>query len=151
MPFRMFRAYNDSKKTLGGRSQLQRKPVPRYYQWLARASKMGKRLEGFLPRPGLTPEVDGNCSGGCENRQGCVTECLKVEKLHKTQDSRGLRIESSEKSNRRRARRSHLPNFWPCRASRQWELPVAGSHNHRTVAVPLTCCHPNSCANETDQ
>ena len=72
------------EKTLNGRSQLQRKPVPRYYQWLARASKMGKRLEGFLPRPGLTPEVDGNCSGGCENRQGCVTECLKVEKLHKT-------------------------------------------------------------------
>ncbi len=39
-----------------------------------RASKMGKRLGGFLPRPRLIPEIDGNCSGGREKGQGCVKE-----------------------------------------------------------------------------
>jgi hypothetical protein len=27
-----------------------------------------------LPRPGLIPEIDGNCSGGREKGQGCVKE-----------------------------------------------------------------------------
>ena len=35
---------------------------------------MGKRLGGFLPRPRLIPEIDGNCSGGREKGQGCVKE-----------------------------------------------------------------------------
>ena len=48
--------------------------VPRYFQWAARASKMGKRLGGFLPPPRLIPEIDGNFFGGRENRQGCVKE-----------------------------------------------------------------------------
>jgi len=102
--------------------------VPRYFQWVAVAPKMGKRLGGFLPRPGLIPEIDGNCSGGREKRQGCVKECLKVKKPHKTLNFRGLRIESAETSHRRRGRRSHIPNFWSRRPSRQWEFPVAGSH-----------------------
>ena len=50
------------------------KVVPRYFRWAARASKMGKRLGGFLPRPRLIPEIDGNCSGGREKGQGCVKE-----------------------------------------------------------------------------
>ena len=101
--------------------------IPRYFQREARDSKMGKRLGGFLPRPGMIPEVDCNCSCGPEPRQGQVKECLKVEKLHKIWDSRGWRIQSSGNSNRSRPRRSNFSNFWPCRASRQWELPVAGS------------------------
>jgi hypothetical protein len=72
---------------------------------------MGKRLKGFVPRPGLIPEVDGNCSGGRENRQGCVKECLKVEKANKTFDLRGLRIKSSKKSHGRRAPLSDLPKI----------------------------------------
>ena len=52
----------------------------------------------------------------------------EVAKPHKTQVFRRLRIDSSETSQRRRDRRSHLPNFRSCRPSRQWELPVAGSH-----------------------
>ena len=40
--------------------------VPCYFQWAARASKIGKRLGGFLPRSRLIPEIDGNCSGGRE-------------------------------------------------------------------------------------
>jgi hypothetical protein len=58
--------------------------VPRYFRWAARASKMGKRLGGFLPRPRLIPEIDGNCSGGREKGQCCVMECFKVEKPNKT-------------------------------------------------------------------
>ena len=27
-----------------------------------------------MPRPGLIPEIDGNCSGGREKGQGCVKE-----------------------------------------------------------------------------
>ena len=89
--------------------------VPRYFQWVAVAPKMGKRLGCFLSQPGLILGVDSNCSGGREKRLGCVKKCLKVEKLHKTLNFRGLRIESAETSHRRRGRRSHLPNFWPCR------------------------------------
>ena len=50
---------------------------------MACASKIGKRLGCFLPRPGLIPEVDGNGSGGPENRQGCIRERLKVRNLTK--------------------------------------------------------------------
>ena len=35
---------------------------------------MGKRLGGFVPRPGLIPEIDGNCSGGREKGNHCVKE-----------------------------------------------------------------------------
>jgi len=52
----------------------------------------------------------------------------EVAKPHKTQVFRRLRIDSSETSQRRRDRRSHLPNFWSCWLSRHWELPVPGSH-----------------------
>ena len=48
--------------------------VPRYFQWAARASKMGKRLGGFLSQPELILGIDSNCSGGREKRQGCVKE-----------------------------------------------------------------------------
>jgi hypothetical protein len=48
--------------------------VPSYFQWAARASKIWKRLGGFLPPPRSIPEIDGNCSGGREKRQGCVKE-----------------------------------------------------------------------------
>ena len=52
----------------------------------------------------------------------------EIAKPDKTQVFWGLRIESLETSQPRRDRRSHLPNFWSCRPSRHWELPVAGSH-----------------------
>ena len=48
--------------------------VPRYFQWVAVAPKMGKRLGGFLSQPGLILGVGSNCSGGREKRQGCVKE-----------------------------------------------------------------------------
>ena len=48
--------------------------VARYFQWAARAPKMGKRLGGLLSQPELIPEIDGNCSGGREKGQGCVKE-----------------------------------------------------------------------------
>ena len=35
---------------------------------------MGKRLGGFVPRPRLIPEIDGNCSGGREKGNDCVKE-----------------------------------------------------------------------------
>ncbi len=35
---------------------------------------MGKRLGGFLPRPGLILGIDSNCCGGREKGQGCVKE-----------------------------------------------------------------------------
>ena len=99
--------------------------VPRYFQWVAVAPKIGKRLGGFLSQPGLILGVDSNCSGGREKRPSCVK---KLRKPHKTQVFRGLRIESLETSQLRWDRRFHLPNFWSCRSSRHWELPVAGSH-----------------------
>ena len=102
--------------------------VPRHLQWVAVAPKMGKRLGGFLSQPELILGIDSNCSGGREKGQGCVKECLKVEKLRKTINFRGLRIESAETSHRRRGRRSHMPNFWSRRPSRQWEFPVPESH-----------------------
>jgi hypothetical protein len=46
--------------------------VTRYFQWVAVAPKMGKRLEDFLSRAGLIRGVDSNCSGGREKRPGCV-------------------------------------------------------------------------------
>jgi len=52
----------------------------------------GETVWRFLAPPGLIPEVDGNCSGGRENRKSCVKECLKVEKPHKTKDSRGATV-----------------------------------------------------------
>ena len=52
----------------------------------------------------------------------------EIAKPDKTQVFGGLRIESLETSQPRRDRRSHLPNFWSCRPSRHWELPIAGSH-----------------------
>jgi hypothetical protein len=49
--------------------------VPRYFQWVAVAPKMGKRLGGFLlSQAGLNLGVDSNCSGGPEKRLGCVTK-----------------------------------------------------------------------------
>ena len=81
-----------------------------------------------MPQPGLISEVDGNCSGGREKRQGCVKECFKVEKPHKTLDYRRLRIKNSGNSHRRQSRSCYFPNSWPCRASRQWQLPVARSY-----------------------
>ncbi len=99
--------------------------VPRYFQWVAVAPKMGKRLGCFLSQPGLILGVDSNCSSGREKRSGCVK---KLRNRIKPKFSRGLRIESSETSQPRRDRRSHFLNFWSCRPSRHWELPVAGSH-----------------------
>ena len=46
--------------------------VPRYFQWVAVAPKMGKRLGGFLSQPGLILGVDSNGSGDREKRSGCV-------------------------------------------------------------------------------
>jgi hypothetical protein len=86
---------------------------------------MGKRLEDFLSRAGLIRGVNSNCSGVREKRPGCVK---KLPNRIKPNLSGGVRIESSETSQRRRDHRSHLPNFWSCRPLRQWELPVAGSH-----------------------
>ena len=85
---------------------------------------MGKRLGGFLPPPRLIPEIDSNCPGGREKGQGCVKE---LRNRIKSKFSGGVRIESAETSHRRRARRSHLPNFWSCRPSRQLEFSVARS------------------------
>ena len=48
--------------------------VPRYFQWVAVAPKMGKRLGGFMSQPELILGVDSNCSGGREKRQGCIKE-----------------------------------------------------------------------------
>ena len=99
--------------------------VPRYFQWVAVAPKIGKRLGGFLSQTGLILVVDSNCFGGSEKRPGCVK---KLRTRIKPKFSVGLRIECSETSQPRRDRRCHFLNFWSCRPSRQWELPVAGSH-----------------------
>ena len=48
--------------------------VPRYVQSVARAPKVGRRLQCFLPRQGLILGVDSSCSVGREKRQGCVKE-----------------------------------------------------------------------------
>ena len=37
--------------------------VPRYFQWVAVAPKIGKRLGGFMSQQGLILGVDSNCSG----------------------------------------------------------------------------------------
>jgi len=50
--------------------------VPRYFQWVAVAPKMGKRLGGFLSQPGLILGVDSNCFGGHEKRPGCVKKVI---------------------------------------------------------------------------
>jgi len=99
--------------------------VPRYFQWAAVAPKIGKRLGGFMSQQGLILGVDSNCSGGRKKRSGCVK---KLRNRIKIEFSGGVRIDSSETSQRRRDRRSHLPNFWSCWLSRHWELPVPGSH-----------------------
>ena len=99
--------------------------VPRYFQWVAVAPKILKRLGDFMSQQGLILGVNSNCSGVREMHPRLRQE---IAKPHKTQVFRGLRIDSSETSQRRRDRRSHLPNFWSCRRLRQWELPVAGSH-----------------------
>jgi hypothetical protein len=106
-------------------SQVTPKEVPRYFQWVAVAPKIGKRLGGFMSQTGLILGVDSNCSGGREMRPGCVK---KLRNCIKPKFSGGLRIESSETFQRRRDRRSQLPNSWSCRPSRKWELPVAGNH-----------------------
>ena len=63
----------DSLKSMGGEPCWKEGLlVPRYFQWVAVAPKMGKRLEGFLSRAGLIRGVDSNCSGGHEKRPGCV-------------------------------------------------------------------------------
>ena len=47
--------------TLNG-VKCQLEAVPRYFQWVAVAPKGGPRLQGFLPRQGLTLGVDSSCS-----------------------------------------------------------------------------------------
>ena len=78
-----------------------------------------------MSQQGLILGVDSNCSGGRKKRSGCVK---KLRNRIKIEFSGGVRIDSSETSQRRRDRRSHLPNFWSCWLSRHWELPVPGSH-----------------------
>ena len=46
--------------------------LPRYFQWVAVAAKIWKRLGGCLSQPGLILGVDSNCFGGREEHQGCV-------------------------------------------------------------------------------
>jgi len=46
--------------------------VPRYFQWVAVAPKIEKRLGGFMSQTGLILGVDSNFSGGREKRPGCV-------------------------------------------------------------------------------
>ena len=46
--------------------------VSRYFQWVAVAPKIWKRLGGFMSQQGLILGVDSNCSGGREMRPGCV-------------------------------------------------------------------------------
>jgi len=95
------------------------------------ASKVRKQNGGFLPRPRLIPDIVSNCSGGREKGQGYVKECLEVEKLNKNHDSRGLCIERSGNSHRRRSRLSHIPNFWSCKPSSQWSSRLLGAKGCR--------------------
>ena len=46
--------------------------VSRYFQWVAVAPKIWKRLGGFMSQQGLILGVDSNCSGGREMRPGCI-------------------------------------------------------------------------------
>ena len=48
--------------------------IPRYFQWVAAAPKMEKRLRGFWSQPGLILGVGSNCFGAREKRPGCVKE-----------------------------------------------------------------------------
>lgn len=41
---------------------------------------MGKQLGCLLPRPRLIPNIDGNYFDDRQKRQGCLKECLKLEK-----------------------------------------------------------------------
>ncbi len=81
---RVFSTFNRKVENLASIRTYRSSKVPSYFQWVARASKMGKRLGGFLPRTRLIPEIDRDCSGGREKGQGCVKERLKVEKPNKT-------------------------------------------------------------------
>ena len=71
--------------TLNG-VKYQLEAVPRYFQWVAVAPKGGPRLQGFLPRQGLTLGVDSNCTGGREKRQGCVKELRNPIKFKISRD-----------------------------------------------------------------
>jgi len=46
--------------------------IPRYFQWVAAAPKLEKRLRGFWSQPGLILGVGSNCFGAREKRPGCV-------------------------------------------------------------------------------
>ena len=89
------------------------------------SSQAGEATSRFLVPTGIDPRRR-------QQLLRCSWEASRlrqeVKKPHKTLNFWGLRIESSETSQSRRDRRSHLPNSWSCRSSRQWDLPVAGSH-----------------------
>ena len=56
--------------------------VPRYFQWVAVAPKIWKRLGGLMSQQGLILGVDSNCSGGRKKRSGCVKKLrnrIKIE------------------------------------------------------------------------
>ena len=50
------------------------KLIPRYFQWVAAAPKMEKRLRGFWSQAGLILGVDSNGLGAREKRLGCAKE-----------------------------------------------------------------------------
>ena len=56
------------------REEKEPRMVPRYFQWVAVAPKMEKRVGGFMSQQGLILGVDSNCSGVREKRRGCVKE-----------------------------------------------------------------------------
>ena len=89
--------------------------VPRCFQWVARAPKVGRRLQCFLPRQGLIFGVDSSCSVGREKRQGCIKEYLKVENPHKTRDFLGVIYRKFGNFSLQARRQSDLANLWPCR------------------------------------
>ena len=102
------------------------KLVPRYFQWIARAPKVVRRLQGFLPRQGLILGVDSSCPVSREKRQGCIKECLKVGNSPKTSYSLGVIYRKiggviAGMASIRPSKPLALQNL------RQWELPVAGS------------------------
>ncbi len=49
-------------------------------RWIACAPKVGRRLGGFLPRPGCISRGDKKRSGRREMRHDCFKEYLKVER-----------------------------------------------------------------------
>jgi hypothetical protein len=84
-----------------------------------------ERLGCFLSQQGLILGIDSNCSGGREKRSGCVK---KLRNRIKPKFSGGDVSKVRRLLNPGEIVVPTFQNFWSCRPSRHWELPIAGSH-----------------------